>query len=474
MATMKLSQSANVISNITALGSSEIISRCVAFVGLTYIARTLGPEGFGIIGFAFAMCSFFNLIVRAGFDDIGALEVSHRPQYAASIAFSAILIRIGMAIIAMTSMAIISFLIDKPGTVRFVLLLSALSFFSLALDISWVYRGLERNRPVGVALILGKLMYVILVILTVHGLEDVYRVPLAMFVSDMCAAILLLIHIRSFGRVKLVFHEGWNILKRSGFLFISCLLRTLILTFDVVLLGFLLGEREVGLYTAPYRICYLLYALACVIQISYLPGMARSLKNGIFHVSEFAGRSIELSAAVSALLVVGGIVLASPILSTIFGPEFIEGAMAFKLLVLSIGFIFLEGTIHNILVVSNHMRIETWIMITATVINIGLNFLLIPLFGLTGAATATVIAEGFILGCGFIAVNLIGFQINLIPAVRPLLAAFLMATCLWGLSLVIEEAWLILVILLPLGCILFIVFLTIVNGIPKDILDRFR
>ncbi len=446
----------------------------LAFIGVAYIARTLGPEGFGIIGFAFAMCSFFTLIVRAGFDDIGAQEVSHRPQYACTIAFNAILIRIGLATIALASVAFISLIIEKPWTVRLVLLLSGLSFFTLALDTSWVYKGLERNRPVSIALILGQLMYVILVILTVHGPGDVHRVPLALFFGEMCAAILLLIYIRPFGRVKFILNEGWNILSRSGFLFVTYLLRTLILTFDVVLLGFLLGEREVGLYTAPYRICFLLYALAGVIQISYLPGMARSLKSGRFCITELAGRSIELSAAVSAPLVAGGIVLASSILGTIFGSEFIEGTMAFKLLILSMGFLFLEGAIHNILVVSNHMKIEAWIMIAATVINIGLNFILIPIYGLVGAAAATVIAEGFILVFGFISVKLIGFQINLNPIVRPLLAALIMGSCLWGVSLVIEESWLKLFILIPFGCFLFIITLLILNGVPRDILNHFR
>ncbi len=56
MATIKSSQSAKAISNIAALGSSEIISQFVAFIGLTCIARTLGPERFGIIRFTFILC----------------------------------------------------------------------------------------------------------------------------------------------------------------------------------------------------------------------------------------------------------------------------------------------------------------------------------------------------------------------------------------------------------------------------------
>ena len=474
MLTIKSSQSAKVIINIVTLGGSEVISRGVAFAGMTYIARTLGPEGFGIIGFAFALCGFFALVVRAGFDDIGAREVSLRPQDASTIALSSILIRFGLATLALVSVAVISLFIEKPLTIRLVLILSGLSFFPLAFDTSWVYKGLERNRPVGIALILGQLMYVGMVFLTVHGYGDIYRVPLAQFFGEMCASVLLLILIFPHGRIKFTLYDGWSILNRSGFLFVICLLRTLILTFDVVLLGFLLGEREVGLYSAPYRICYLLYALAVIIQISYLPGMARALKRGRFHVSELAGRSIELSVVISAPLIVGGIVLAAPILGTIFGPDFIEGACAFKLLIVSMGFIFLEGTIHNILVVSNYMKIEMWIMIAASVINISLNFLLIPHYGLVVAATATAIAEGFILVGGIIAVTRIGFRINLKAVVKPLLAAVIMGICLCGFSLWVEGLWWHLALVLPFGCAFFIFILLVLKGIPRDVLDCIR
>ena len=350
--------SKKVVGNIVSLGSSEIVARAVAFVGAAYLARELGPAGFGIIGFAMALCVYLSLAVSAGFNDLGAREVARRPNKASVIAFSAILARLALASVAMVAIGIVAWFLDKPPTVKLVLVLTGLSFFSLALDTSWVYKGLEQNRRVGLALILGQILYVGTILLVVKGPEDIMLVPLAQFFGEVSAGLLLAVSILRLGEIKLELREGLSILRSSGFLVLSRLLRTIIFTFDVVLLGFLLGEKEVGLYTAPYRICFLLLTIIDVTYVSYLPAVTRALLHSIKRVEYITKRSVGVSAAIAAPMVIGGIVLAGPLLQAVFGPDYLEGAWAFRLLMLSIGFISIHRAIHNILIVSDRLKVE--------------------------------------------------------------------------------------------------------------------
>jgi len=455
--------SEKIVGNILALGSGEIVARGVAFIGTAYLARELGPTGFGIIGFAAAICGYLSLLVSAGFTDIGAREVARRPHEAPAIAVSAILVRLALAFMALVAIGTVAWFLDKPPTVRLVVVFTGLSFFSLALDTSWVYKGLERNRLVGLALVLGQVLYVGTVVIVVRGPEDVIFVPLAQFLGEGSAALLLLVSVFRLGEIKLDLHEGLNILQSSGLLTLSRLLRTLIFTSDVVLLGLLLGEREVGIYAAPYRFCFVLLAIATAIHVSYLPALTRASVQGPGHVADLADRSLELSCALSAPLIVGGMILVDPLLSTLFGPGYLEGAAAFRLLILSIGFIFISGAIHNILLIYNRMLVEMWIVATATGLNIGLNMILIPRYGLVGAAFATVLAEGFILLAGLLAVYKIGIRLDFWPLPRLLLAAGVMGAGLialgpsWGLALC-----------LSLGFILYVGVLAVFRGIPQD------
>ncbi len=367
----KSSGSGKILGNILSLGSGVVIARVMAFIGTTYVARKLGPEQFGIIGFAAALFGYLALAVTAGFNDIGSREVARRPREASSIAASVIIIRLALAFIALIIIGAAAWSLNKPPTLKLVLVLMGLSFFSLALDVSWVYNGLEQNWRVSGALILSQALYVLTVLIAVNGPEDVIFVPFGLFLGELVAAVALGLPLfRSRGKVSLDLREGLHMLRSSSFMAVTRLMRTLMYTFDVVLIGFLLGEREVGLYTAPYRVCFLLVALAVAIQSSYLPAITRAFAENAQQVSYIAERSVTLATAVAAPMIVGGMVLSASLLQTVFGHQYIEGSEAFRLLILSTGFVFIHGAIHNILLAYDRLKIEMLIVAIAAVINV--------------------------------------------------------------------------------------------------------
>lgn len=457
--------------NILSLGTGEIIARVVAFFGVTYAARILGPEQFGIIGFAAALFGYLSLSVTAGFADIGSREVARRPREASSIAANVIAIRLIIAFLAVIAIAVTAGFLNKPPTVKLVLLLMGLLFFPLALDVSWVYRGLGRNHPVAIALIVGQVLYAGMIFLTVSGFSDVIYVPLAQFFGEICAAFILLIPLFWYGKIKLDLREGFRILKSSGFWAVSRLLRALMYTFDVVLIGFLLGEQTVGLYSAPYRICFLLVALAVAIYASYLPIVTRAsfFDSPSLEVGKIAERSVNFAATVAAPLVVGGIIVAEPLLVAVFGNDYSSGSSAFQFLILSIGFVFLHGAIHNIFLAVNRLKTEMMIFAAAAAINIGLNIFIIPRYGIVGAAAVTAFAELITLVSGLVVVNRIGVSFSLLSIWRPLLASVVMGVCLFALG---PNRGLLLY--LSVGCISYFLTLVLLHGIPEDALPLFQ
>ena len=451
--------------NILSLGSGEIIARVVAFFGVTYAARLLGPEQFGIIGFAAALFGYLSLTVTAGFNDIGSREVARRPREASSIAANVVAIKLIIAFIALVAIVITAWFLNKPPTVKLVLLLMGLLFFPIALDTSWVYKGLERNRPVASALIIGQVLYAGAIFLTVNESSDVAFVPLAQFFGEICAALILTLPLFYLKKIKLDLRDGFRILRSSGFWVISRLLRTVMYTFDVVLIGFLLGEQAVGLYTAPYRICFLLVALAVVVHTSYLPIITRAATSELTlpEVGIIAERSLNFAAAVAAPLVVGGIIVAAPLLVAVFGNDYAAGTGAFQFLILSVGIVFLFGAIHNIFMAVNRLKTEMKIFAVAAAVNIGLNILIIPRYGIVGAGFVTAFAEVLTVVLGLIAVNRIGVSFSLRPIWRPLLASLLMGAVL--LLLGTNHG---LILQLFAGGCSYLLALIVLRGIPPD------
>ncbi len=454
--------SERVLGNIFFLGSGETVARMIAFIGTSYLARILEPAGFGVIGFATAMCAFLALTV-ASVDDLGSREVALRPHAAGTIAVNMILVRLGVALLAFCAIGTVAWLVDKPLTVKLVIILTGLSFFSLALDTSWAHRGLEQNRLVSLALILGQTLYVATLLLVVKGPNDIARVPLAQFLGEVSAGLFLVLFFLRSHEIKLDLREGFTVFRGSGYRFITKLLRTIILMFDWVLLGFLLGERQVGLYTAAYRFCFLLFVIGIGIHASYLPAFARVSARGREALTALTGRSMELASAIGMPITVGGIIVAGPLLRTLFGVQYTEGTGAFRFLILSIGFVFISGAIRNILLVTDRLKTEMSIVAVAAALNIVLNILVIPRYGLVGAAFVTAITEALILLVGLPMIFRIGIRPDLRPLLRPALAAGIM-----GAGLVLFGQSRSLAFYLLVGPVIYFLALAVLGGIPEE------
>ena len=457
-------ESRKILGNILSLGSGELIARVVAFLGITYVARRLGPEEFGIIGFAAALFGYLALTVTGGFNDIGAREVARRPREASSIAASVIIVKLALACVALVTIGLAAWSLNKPPTVKLVLLLMGLLFFPLALDTSWVYKGLERNRLVGIALILSQILYVGVVLIVVNEPRDVLLVPVAQFLGEMSAAMMLAVPLFRSEKIRVNLREGLSILRSSSFWAVSRLMRMLMYTFSVVLLGFLLGEREVGLYTAPYRICFLLVAIAAVIHSSYLPAITRAATQGMEQAVAAAERSLNLTATIAAPLIVGGVITSASLLQVVFGAEYREGAAAFRFLILSIGFVFILGPVHNMLVVYDRLKAEMLIFAIAAGVNVGLNTLIIPRYGLVGAGFVAALSEAVTLLLGLVVLSKIGVRYGLRSVWRPVVASGLMGASLIALGSDRELA-----VQLAVGCVVYLFALVILRGIPQDV-----
>jgi len=194
-----------------------------------------------------------------------------------------------------------------------VVFLSGLSFLSLAADPTWVYKGLERGVSAAAAQVLAQLLYVVAVAALVQTPEDVLRVPVAQFAGEFAAAAALLFGLPLLGWrwPRAAWGLGRRLLVSAGFLTASRVLRTLIVTFDVVLLGFMVAASEVGLYTAAYRFCFLLMAIAGAVSAAYLPAFTRVAAEGAEALRDQLSEALRMSLLIGAPLVAGSMVIAA-------------------------------------------------------------------------------------------------------------------------------------------------------------------
>ena len=167
---------------------------------------------------------------------------------------------------------------------------------------------------------------------------------------------------------------------------------------DLILLKYLIGNKEAGIYSAAFAILISSYQIPGVIYQKFLlPKLHRWANEDELKLLKVfqAGNGIMLFLGFLFFLILATLV---PIVVPIFfGNEYLETVRVLQILVFCIPLRFLSTSIEAPLFTKNLMPINTSIWGAAAFLNLILNFLLIPMYSIYGAAVATLISEIFLL-----------------------------------------------------------------------------
>ena len=355
----------------------------------------LGAEGYGVIGFATAVMLYLTRIADAGAElGLGVREIAARPEVADRLASAMIGFRLVMSAALAALTAAIAF-VFLPSPDEYVLAAYALTLLAVGFSTRWVHLGLERSARVAIARVAGEAAMLGLIFWLVRSPADVARVPLAQLVGDMLASVVLLIWLRRLGhRIGAVF--DWElirpVLRRAVPLVTSALLGLMIYNADFIFLRVMRGSTDVGYYAAAYTLISFLINLGIAYGLSLLPTLTRlgaepQHQRALYHTA-----SAHVFAA-SLPVAVGGYLLAPGIIALFFGSEYAPAVIALQVLVWSIPLSLVRDVPIIALMASGREDRVLRTTGAAALSNLALNALLIPRYGIAGAAAATVITE---------------------------------------------------------------------------------
>lgn len=385
--------------NFAALVSGEALARLIAFGGTVYLARTLGAEFYGIIGFALAVLLYLSRIADGGmeFFGLGIREIAEDRGRVTTHAPDLITARIVISAVMAAALVVIGVLLPQQPD-GLILGLYGLTLLAIGAGTRWVHLGLERTRSVAVARALGEAFALMLVVSLVRDAGDLVRVPFAQLAGDALAATVLAWALRRQGfafPLRLHLDRVLPIFRRSAPLVLSALLGLIIYNSDLILLRFFRDAAHVGYYAAAYTLISFMINLGGTYTQSLTPTLTRVAGGATARTSLYHSSTAQVF-AIALPLAAGGAFLAGDIVRLIFGAEYqAASGLALQLLLWSVPLALLREVNIVALVVNGHqMKVLRMTAISAA-LNLGINFLLIPRFGIAGAATSTVITEAF-------------------------------------------------------------------------------
>ena len=393
---MKKFFTSKIASNLFSLTSAETAKRLLGFFTLVYLGRVLDKNGFGIIGFATAFVSYFILVVNFGFSTYGTMEIAKDPSKISKFVNNIFSIRILLAIFLSLILILYLFFSEHSTVTKYVILITGLNLFTNAFALNWIFQAVEKMQYIAIRQVLSGLLGLIGVVIFVHSENDLLIAASILTLSALLGNILFIpIYQKMFSKIKFEFSfPFWKELFRESFpLAFASIMIGIYYNLDMVMLGYMKPESDVGIYNAAYKVFLLGIIPFQLIFSAFFPQLSRV---GLRANEEFKITIKNYAKFVLGSGIVSGIFLLSfseRIILLVFGGSYLAAALPLSILAMNVIVVSLNVFLGNPMMAWGKQREYAIAIAFGAISNIILNFVLIPKYSYIGAAFATLLSE---------------------------------------------------------------------------------
>lgn len=409
-------------------------SRLIQFGLFALFARYLGEDGFGSYNFILAFISLFAVISDFGMSSVLMREIAKEPHRVSEFLSNGILFRIFFSATAFIAAIAVASIMDVSIDNLLIYLFAITLFFYPNNSFRDLFAAKLKMEFVAISEIISILLFVIIALLIVWLKGSLVLIIMAHVFSITIGFILLALFARR--EVKLTFRVNREVLAfflREGWpLALSAMFVALYARIDQIMLFQMKNSQAVGLYSSVVRITELPGFLAVAFVSSITPVLSRTFiedKKTFDRISRLTYRYLTIGVTLYILVVS---LLSEYLLAIIFGERYVGASPTLIVLIWSSLFIFLGMGLNTVLICSNLQRTSFILTAACAIINMILNFFLIPLYGILGAALATVISYATIFPVAFILPSTRNMVKDLFSeSIKPIVAIFVIVCIGW-------------------------------------------
>ena len=397
-----------------------------------YVTRVLMAENLGKIDFSVSFVSYFLLIAALGINTYATREgAGLRKNKEELDRFSSEVFTINMVSTGISYALLALFVLLWPHLRGYTLLIAiqSITIIGTTMGVEWVYSLEEDFGYITARTILVQGISTILMFLLVRKPDDYVIYAAITVLSSVGGNVFNWFRARRYARIRLVWHVDWRRhLTPMLVLFGNAIAVTIYVNIDVSLLSVMRGDVEVGVYGVAVKIYrmvkQLLNALVTVSLPRFSLYVAQNEKEAYTSLLLNLGHGLLVVVAPALMLL---LLLAEPVVLIVGGEGFLGSTASLRILCAA-GFFAVWGNYvtNAILLPHGKERLALKCTVVGAVVNLLLNFVFIPLWGMVGAALTTVIAEASVVVC---ALRFSRRQIDLPGLARQLLSALVSVAC---------------------------------------------
>lgn len=409
----------------------DIIFRVISLVVIIYLARYLGTAGFGKYNFIFAYLAFFGVITDLGLQQILVREMSRDKSVAPKLIGNAYLIRLILTVFAVVlSLIIISFMSYPADTTTYIYIAAFTVFFISFSDFyATIFQANLKMEYREIAKLAFKILSAILIFWVIFSHGTLMHIMIALVFSEMVKTLISYLFSRKFVKPRFEIDLGlWKYLFKEALpIALAGVIHIIYFRIDVVMLSMMMGDAEVGLYSAAYKLSEPLSLIPAALMMSMFPIMSASFKSSEERLLKSYRLSFKYLLIITLPIAIGTMLLSDKIILLIYGAEFTGSAVALKILIWALVFTSGGAIFWSLLTSIGKQKLGTYITALCAFGNITLNFILIPILSYTGASIASVMTAllAFIMGFYFVSKNLQALPLHKI-SIKPVVSSLIM------------------------------------------------
>lgn len=375
----------------------QILLVILPLITAPYISRTLGATAVGVYSYTYSVAYYFLLIAMLGIGNHGNRSIAavrddrKKLNKTFSSIYSLQVITFSIAILAY-AIYLVLFVKDN----RLIVLLQLIYVTSGLFDIGWLFFGLEQFKLTVARNTLIKISTVVLMFVFVHRPSDLWKYTLIMSAGTLFSQAYLWLYVKKYVSFeKCSVKEITSNIKPVLILFIPVLAYSIYKVMDKIMLGNMSSYDQVGFYNNAEKIINIPMGIITALGTVMLPRMSNIVANGDKkRVDDYIRISAKLVTLLSSAIAFGLMGVSSVLAPVFFGDEFIACGEIIRLLSVTVFFIAWANVIRTQYLIPNK---RDSIYLTSTmvgaILNLIINWMLIPKYQANGAAFGTIVAE---------------------------------------------------------------------------------
>lgn len=385
------------IKNATWLISGRIVQMLLSLVVGILTARYLGPGNYGLINYGSAYVSFFMAFCTLGINSVIIKDFVDYPEDQGLAIGTALVLR-GIFSIASAIMIIgIVSIIDRnePLTVIVVALCSISLIFHIFDTFNYWFQAQYRSKITAIALLIAfiatSVYKVVLLVLNANVQWFAFATSVDYIVLG--ALLFILYKCNKGPKLRFSWAKGKALLKKSYHYILSGMMVAIYSQTDKLMLKQMLDETAVGYYATATAICAMwTFVLAAIIDSVY-PTIMRLYQDNYIQYEKKNRQLYCIIFYISIIVSIVFVLLGDWAIELLYGKAYIPAGTPLKIITWYTAFSYLGVARNAWIVCEGQQKYLKYIYISAAVINVILNFVLIPIWGVNGAAVASVIAQ---------------------------------------------------------------------------------